>query len=66
MLPGASASVYITGLENKLGFELESINENNYTRNGVQISTYRNILTKDRYINLYNRNNLSQEPIVII
>lgn len=41
---------------NKLGFELESINENNYTRNGVQISTYRNILTKDRYRKLYNRN----------
>lgn len=37
----------------KLGFELQSIRQNDYIRNGVSISTYRNILTKDRYKELY-------------
>ena len=40
----------------KLGFELHSIKHNDYIRNGVQISTYRNILTKDRYNELYTKN----------
>lgn len=40
----------------KLGFELHSIKHNDYIRNGVQISTYRNILTKDRYNVLYTKN----------
>ena len=40
----------------KLGFELDSIKKDNYVRNGIQISTYRNILTKDRYNDLYNKN----------
>ena len=40
----------------KLEFELESIKKDNYTRNGIKISTYRNILTKDRYNDLYVKN----------
>ena len=40
----------------KLGFELHSVKHNDYIRNGVQISTYRNILTKDRYNELYAKN----------
>lgn len=40
----------------KLGFELQSIKHNAYVRNGVQISTYRNIMTKERYTELYGKN----------
>ena len=40
----------------KLGFELDSIKKDNYIRNGILISTYRNILTKDRYDSLYKNN----------
>lgn len=39
----------------KLGFELDSIKKDNYIRNGLKISTYRNILTKERYNDLYNK-----------
>ena len=40
----------------KLGFELHSVKHNDFIRNGVQISTYRNILTKVRYKELYAKN----------
>lgn len=39
----------------KLGFELHSVKQNDYIRNGIPISTYRNILTKDRYNELYTK-----------
>lgn len=37
----------------KLGFELESIKERDYIKNGIPIDNYRNILTKERYNELY-------------
>lgn len=43
---------------NKLGFELHSIKNNDYVRNDIQVSTYRNILTKERYNELYSKNKI--------
>ncbi len=54
----ASGNKKSARLCSKIGFELESIKKNNYKRNGIQIDTYRNILTKDRYKELYGTKQL--------
>lgn len=48
-----SGNIKSSKLCSKLGFELESIKKNDYVRNGIKIDTYRNILTKERYNEIY-------------